>query len=156
MSKTMEIKEGGVMYTVIVDDEDYELLTKHKWHIQIISKIPRVARFAYLHREILMPPPGYQVDHANGNSLDFRKCNLRVCTSEQNAQNRRPSKSGSSKYKGVIWNKAVKRWQAHCRRKCLGRFNNEIEAARAYDTAADAAYAEFAWLNRDHFEELLT
>ena len=95
---------------------------------------------------------GILVDHINHNGLDNRKANLRFATYSQNAWNRKkPTDSGSSKYKGVRWVKDSKKWRAvicnNNRRTHLGFFNDEKEAAAAYDTAAKKHRGEYAFLN---------
>ncbi len=87
------------------------------------------------------------VDHINGDKLDNRRSNLRVCSAEQNTQNRR----GTSRYgfKGISPN--GKRWQAKIASKgvvtCLGTYDTREEAARAYDEAARRTFGEFAKTN---------
>ena len=108
-----------------------------------------------LHRLILDPPDDLHVDHINRDGLDNRRINLRTCTRSQNQANS-PSRIGSSRFKGVYWDKVNAKWRAQ---GCdgtginlrLGRFANEYEAARAYDVHATETYGEFAWLNADHF-----
>jgi hypothetical protein len=106
-----------------------------------------------MHREIIDPPYPLVVDHINRNALDNRKANLRPATRAQNVLNRpyiRPD-GCYSKYKGVSWHKHQKKWQAQIcyngRNKCVGCFDDEIDAAKAYDEAAKKYHKEFAVLN---------
>lgn len=89
------------------------------------------------------------VDHVNGDGLDNRRVNLRPATRSQNQGNRRKFLSTASQYKGVTpWAKDKARWIAVCRRKkVLGVFNSEAEAALAYDAAARQEFGEYAALN---------
>jgi hypothetical protein len=105
-----------------------------------------------MHREILNAPAGVFVDHKDGDGLDNRKENLRIVTSAQNQQNRRKiSRKTTSKYKGVYFRRENKKYCALIcckgKRMHLGYFDNEIDAAKAYDQAAKKFFGEFARLN---------
>jgi hypothetical protein len=100
------------------------------------------------------------VHHVNHDGLDNRRANLRVVTYKQNAVNNQPGVKGTSKYKGVHWNKQKKRWVAGLRhnrkRFYLGAFEDGIEAAKAYDRAAKKYHGKYAWLNfpKDQYKSL--
>lgn len=138
----------------MVDDEDYDRLSKYKWHLQSAGYVARHHHAAgadtlrLMHREILNVPTGTKVDHRYGNTLDNQKDNLRVCTSAENCMNSKPRR-GKSKFKGVWFEEG--KWRAKIRANgrayCLGRFIDEINAARAYDEAATKYHGEFARLN---------
>jgi hypothetical protein len=104
-----------------------------------------------LHRVILGVLQGATVDHINGNGLDNRRINLRTCTTAENAHNQVPQVGGTSAFKGVCWNRAVRKWQAQIkhggRKKYLGVFASEQDAAKAYDVAANKYFGAFARIN---------
>jgi hypothetical protein len=146
----------------IVDKEDFEQMRKFKWFASGPEKYPYGVRAIYpgegrkitlyMHREIMKAPRGLVVDHINGNTLDNRRVNLRLATKRQNTCNMRVNKEGcSSKYRGVCRHKATRKWAAKIsvdmKRIHLGVFEDEVEAARAYDTAAKKYHGEFARLN---------
>jgi hypothetical protein len=146
----------------IVDPEDYDRLSKYKWHANKAKNTYYAVRRVHvgykkwkhvkMHREILNPPDHLFVDHINHNGLDNRIANLRTATPQQNSYNRiHFTKNPSSKYKGVSFKKRTKKWQAQIhyegKRKFIGSFDNEIEAAKAYDKAAKLYHKEFAVLN---------
>jgi len=91
-------------------------------------------------------------DHINGKGLDNRKANLRAATYAQNSWNRGKNRVPTySKYKGVSMRKKERKWEVQIcvkgRRIHLGRFKNEMEAARAYDAAALKYHGRFASAN---------
>jgi hypothetical protein len=99
-----------------------------------------------LHRFLLQAPEGVLVDHVNGDPLDNRRANLRLCNWTENARNRGPRKSSSTRLKGV--SKFARGFRSTIvvegRRIYLGAFSDPVEAAKAYDRAARRLYGEFA------------
>jgi hypothetical protein len=153
-------KKGKNAHQFLIDDEDFV-------KIQGFSKVTRFSgRFKKpyvrlakggketpISRFLMSCPKGLEVDHINGNSLDNRKTNLRICTRFQNnwnAPRRRDNRSGC---KGVNWNKRVKLWiariQVNNRRICLGYFKNKRDARQVYQQAAKRYFGEF--LNVSHY-----
>jgi hypothetical protein len=147
-------------YSALVDDEDCDELSKHRWHILKLHKSIYAVRrgkkgettTVRMHLQIMRAMPGQMLDHINGNGIDNRKINLRFCTHSQNHANAlKTNGNKTSKYKGVDWHKRDKKWRASIRinyRKIhLGYFTNERDAAIAYNTAARILFGEFARLN---------
>jgi len=149
-------------YVALVDDEDYEELTKHKWYAEVDNHTVYALRNEHIvgtrrhntirmHRFLLGVTGESKVDHQDGNGLNNQRSNIRVATLSQNNSNRRKKTGTSSKYKGVHWDKARKKWSAkvHVGDKyyCLGRFTDESEAALAYDIEAKKHFGQFACLN---------
>lgn len=147
--KTILIKD----YTIAVDDKNVSLLEGHKWYV--INGRYVCSRFGgktqYLHRLIMQPPSGMEVDHIDGNGLNNIESNLRICSKKQNNRNRASSRNSSSKYKGVYWIKNIQKWRAALnmdgRTTLLGNYLLEIDAAKAYDSQAKKVFGEYAKLN---------
>ena len=144
----------------IVDAADYEWLSQYKWYASeghagkcyAMSHAGR-RRPVRMHRLIMKPPPGFVVDHIDGNGLNNRRSNLRICTQAQNLRNR-PGRVATSRFKGVSFDKRRNLWAAciseNDRTIHIGCFDSEIEAAFAYDLNALALAGEFAYLNFPH------
>lgn len=142
----------------IVDAEDVDQISKRTWCVFVTKyagrRLPKKngkQQASLMHREILGAKKGEEVDHKNGNGLDNRKENLRLCTRSQNNMNSTKRAGTSSKFKGVYFNKARSKWAAEIEiggmGKSLGLFINEIDAAHAYNLAAKKHFREFAKLN---------
>ncbi len=138
----------------IVDLADYENLIRHKWHVKISPEYAMCTergKIIHMHNEIMQPKPGLIVDHIDHNGLNNSRANLRAATRSQNRCNRKKKKGCTSKYMGVSFFKKTGQWIAAImfegKRIYLGLFDNEIDAARAYDVAAKLYHKEFASLN---------
>lgn len=159
--KEIKLTQGKV---ALVDDEDHERLSKFKW-CAVVSMwgkrwiagrggktINGKRKTIFMHREIMNTPSGLDTDHINHNSLDNRKCNLRICTRSENMCNRKgANRNSASKYLGVWWDENNKKWEAqikvHYKQKYLGQFKSEKEAAIVRDKAAIELHGAFASLN---------
>jgi hypothetical protein len=139
----------------LVDDGDYEYLNQFKWQLHDVSYAKRGKQRGgkyitiLMHREIIKPPAGMGVDHINGNPLDNRRENLRVCEQSQNTANRGLNKKNSSGMIGV--HKSHGKWRAcikvNYQNINLGHFDNLEDAVKARDEAAKKYRGEFARLN---------
>ena len=142
-------------HATLVDARDEHLLYARRWYM--LGRMRRTRYVAatvgkshvYLHRLIARARAGQVVDHINRDSLDNRRANLRLCTQRENIQN--SAGRGVSSYRGVCWHRARRKWTAAIgglgRRRWLGYFAEEIEAALAYDAAADALLGPLGYRN---------
>jgi len=142
---------GG--YFALVSPEDFAEFSRYKWSASnkrgmVYAVRRKNGRTVYMHREIMRAHKGTFVDHKNLRIWDNRRCNLRICTQRQNQANRGP-RGGASQYVGVV--RCGDKWEARiCYRGkllCLGRYDTEIEAAKARDRKAYELHGEFAYLN---------
>jgi hypothetical protein len=142
----------------IIDAVDADLI-ELKWYAYQAHNGPYYAHTAQkgpIHRIILarklgrdlLPHPQEMADHIDGNSLNNRRCNLRLATHSQNMRNRKRPVNNTSGYKGVAYRKDVHKWIAYItvskKLKHLGYFNTPEEAHEAYCEAAKEHYGEFA------------
>ena len=157
MSVEIPLTQGRV---ALIDAEDVDRVLQYKWHAchrppnwyAATSAERRRGRVIYLHRLIAGAKPGEHVDHINGDGLDCRRQNVRICTNAENRRNMRSTR-GVSRYKGVASStgNATRIWAAYIwfnnRKIGLGNYETEEEAARAYNAAALNYHGEFACLN---------
>ena len=143
---------------VLIDEDDYELVKQYSWHINPNRKDRKTVRGVvngkkvYLHRFLLgVTNRDVLIDHINRNPLDNRKSNLRLCTPSQNQYNRGPNKNSTSRYVGVHFCNARKKFvsQICFKRKgtTIGAFDCEVEAPKARDKQAKKLFGEFAYIN---------
>lgn len=161
MSKEIFLSRGR---TTLVDDEDYEWLSLLKWHLSAagtgyaernlklgfgktnrkLTKMHRVIMENHLRRPLSRVEI---VDHINGNSLDNRKSNLRICTFAENTRNRNLSPKNTSGFPGVVWNKRLQKWVAQIgfnyHSYHIGVFSNINEAAEARRKVKEKLHGKF-------------
>jgi hypothetical protein len=156
--KVYKIRLGKSGEFAIVNGDDYGKLMSYKWYLSgssgnthryARSQDRKGERSYFMHRVILPPPPGMVIDHINGNTLDNRKENLRICTTAQNCANRHLHRTNKTGFRGVSsqgrhYRATVrKNWKTVYR----GVFKTPEEAARAYDINARIHHGDFAVLN---------
>lgn len=150
----------------IVNDEDFDELSKHKWFTHKSTTTKRYIRYVavrhiggrknhklvYMHRLIMSCPQDKEIDHKDHNTLNNQKSNLRICTHAENMMNQRKTK-GTSIYKGVSFYRPTSKWVVMItnpetqKNMNLGYFVTEIEAAKIYDKFAKKLFGEFAYTN---------
>lgn len=135
---------------VKVDFEDLEAVSKIRWKLDFKGNYIMVTaslngKTLILSRFLINPKE--EADHINGDTLDNRKSNLRDVTHNENCINRKHT----NKFRGVHFCKSREKWVSMIRSKGktynLGRFDSQIQAAKAYDNAALKYHGEFARLN---------
>ena len=153
--REISLTQGKV---AIVDSEDFEYLSQFKWHAVKLGHNWYANRNiktldGYINQRMQWDILGKNADHKNGDGLDNRRDNLRICTKAQNNRNQRRVPTELSPYKGVkrkgyryrtMWEAQIK---VKARPVYLGLFGTAEEAALAYNWAALIYFGEFALLN---------
>lgn len=142
---------GRKPLTALVDDEDYAAITQHTWqrnfHGYVVGNIDGTD--VYLHRFIMGYPEGRVVDHINGDKLDNRRSNLRVCKHKENTRNARRSKNNTSGHTGVSYRPKRKSYRAYItvdrRQIGLGHYPTLEEAVAARKKGERKYFGEFAY-----------
>lgn len=157
-----EIKLGGKQAqgrVALIDDDDYERISKYNWwscnngYAIAKRKVDGEFKQFKMHRFIMGEPEGKIVDHVNRNTLDNRKENLRITDNSGNAWNKRKVHQSPHRYKGLGIEKRgkVPRYKARLaiynQRISLGAYATDVEAAKAYNVAAEFFHGEYALLN---------
>ena len=105
-----------------------------------------------MHSEIMKTTKNMLVDHINGDTLDNRRENLRICTRIQNSLNRGSNRGSKSRYLGVSWHSVVKLWivriTVNSKKKHIGTFKTELEAGIIANIMMRKYYGEFARPNK--------
>lgn len=133
---------------VLVDASDAPIVGCFRWYMDDNGYVDSM-QCDPMHRLLFGLTKGdrREVDHKNHVTWDNRRLNIRIVTSSQNKMNCRAQVHGTSRFKGVGWDKDRKKWRAQIQSTFIGRFDSEEAAAVAYDAAARKRFGEFAYLN---------
>ena len=152
--KKIPLTNGGF---ALVSDEDHHWLSQREWYRNADGYAQcdlwgrRGGMKVLMHRLILLAPDTVTVDHRNHELLDNQRPNLRKATQAEQNMNRRKH-HGKSQYKGVYRRSDGLKWVAQIKvdrkGKYLGSFEEERDAALAYNAAARELFGEFAHLNQ--------
>lgn len=156
----MRVIKSGI-YEILVDDDVFGSMNSYKWTISkgvALRSVKFEGKFVtiYLHREVLGLKYGdpRQGDHINGNRLDDRRENLRICSHAENLWNRGYAKNNRSGFKGVYKHLNCNKWAAEIgkngKRFYLGLFETPELAHEFYCLAAEMLHGEFANFGATH------
>jgi hypothetical protein len=158
--KQIPLTQGKI---ALVDDADFEWLSQFKWYAQKTTYggytaargcscwLNKKLHMILMHRQITSCPFQSIIDHKNHNPLDNRRINLRICSRTENNRNSNISLRNTSGFKGVIWDKVLKKWRTRIcfnkKQKHIGLYTTKVEAAKSYNDAAIKYFGEYANLN---------
>lgn len=143
-----------------IDQADLELVSRYKWGIAYMGGVGyklayartriggrKNASYIRMHRLIMGAAPGVEVDHINGDTLDNRRCNLRVATRLEQSRNTGMRKNNSTGFKGVSYIEKLRKFRAYIvvnrKQIHLGLFVKAEDAAAAYEKSASELFGEF-------------
>ena len=143
--------DNGVRF--LFDMCDRQLVQSRGWHLSkrgyIAGKEKRRER--PLHKLIITVDSSFDIDHANGNKLDYRRSNLRVCSHQQNCFNQRIRSNNTSGFIGVSYAKNIGKYESYIHHNgckySLGYFESAYDAALARDQKARELFGEYGRLN---------
>jgi len=153
-NKVIEDENGCRIVTakgeeIMVDRSSLPVLTRHSWCISktgyAVANISK--RVTKMHRLLMDCPDNLVVDHINGNPLDNRRANLRVCTPKNNSRNKGLGKNNSTGIMGISPLPGG-RWRARImvnrEEKALGHFDSLEDAIKARRDAEARYFGQFA------------
>lgn len=162
MSKTIAVSgKNGINKFIILDEENYDEFVKYKWYSTKYGYIFRnehykengikKTKMLLIHRLVLPTTKEKFIDHINGNKLDNRLSNLRVCTKSENNRNTKLSCKNTTGYKGVSYLSNIKKYKTSIRingKQYQHLFDTAEKAASAYNFYAEKYGGGFNKLNK--------
>ena len=143
-------------FKTVFDIEDYSEIKNYKWLVNRFRGSKTYSNYyiisskgKFLHRILLKEPKGKTIDHIDGDSMNNRKSNLRICTIRENSKNNKIHKYNKSGHKGVLWYyyRNVNKWMAYIcidnKRTTLGYFEDYDEACKVREDAEKELFGEF-------------
>lgn len=148
----------------IADAIDYQKVKERTWHVDSTTKHVVAREFGMnktitLTRYLLDYDGENVIDHINGDPLDNRRCNLRICTHQQNMFNSKINKRNTTGHKGVSYDKAQNRYVAYIRKDktyrkafTISKYSSQNEAfeeaCKWQEEMSNKLFGEFSFYNR--------
>ena len=136
---------------IVVDNALLNQMKSFSWYVNNVGYAVNDSKPRKSMHRLIMGFPKGGVDHINGDKLDNRRKNLRLCNQSQNTANSPKRSTNKSGYKGVSWNKRYSKWEAYLTKDYkhvfLGYFDDKDKAALAYNRKAKELFGDFCKLN---------
>ena len=134
-----------------VDDDDYDFLSQWKWHFSkgYAARKPYTTvdgKYVTIARQLLGQHGFSKIAYLDGNKLNCQRSNLIETVKTQYLGKAKKRKGTTSRYKGVTWNEKNQCWIAQ-RGGYIGSYQDEWQAAKAYNEVAEKHFGIFAKLN---------
>ncbi len=144
----------------LIDADDLEEVSKHSWNkgkrgypVSTIRNFRGYKQRSWCLHTFLLNKSNFDIDHISGNKFDNRRCNLRLCTHQQNTFNQKMRCTNTSGFYGVSFFKQVGKYESYInlngKKIHLGLYDTALEAAKVRDKAAIKYFGPFARLNKD-------
>lgn len=153
--------KNGLGKFVKVDDADFDYLNQFSWWFCAVGyaygRVSKGSKILLMHRVIMNPSTGMEIDHINSDRLDNQRSNLREATRQEQLFNcKKRSNAVTSIYRGVSLDRKRNVWLAQIRKKidgvskniCIGSFKHELDAVIAYNRVAKDLFGEYAKINK--------
>jgi len=145
-------------YTAVIDSADWPIVKGYHWHgllgksgIVYAAASPHKRVTVYMHRLLLDAPAGARVSHHDHDGLNNRRSNISIRTCSEILRHNRGNGRNSSGYRGVTYNRQIKRWVAQIGmdgvNTYIGTRDTAEDAARLYDETVRERFGEFASTN---------
>ena len=139
-----------------IDKEDYDVVSQYQWFVTEHGYISATSNHMYLHRLVMNFPENMQIDHKNGNRLDCRKQNLRICDNQRNSYNTALRKNNKSGIKGVYYSTSNKSWNVQITYEGkvmhVGYFKNKIDAINKRLEIEKELFKDYSYYERENVD----
>ena len=140
-------RKGNEKARAKIDIDDIDKVKEYRWNLDNYGYVKCTNKGIFIHRFIMNAPKGKSVDHINGDKLDNRKCNLRICTQANNLKNQKKRKNNKSGHTGVYWREKDNKWGAYIcvnyKSIYLGLYDDKEEAIKVRKEAEMKYFGEY-------------
>ncbi len=154
--------DGGTVYghlpdgtVFLFDKDDLSIVDQCNWYACRYKNYDPIyitnAKGKTLHQLLMPCEKGYEIDHISLDTLDNRRCNLRICTHQQNQMNQPLQKNNTSGVSGVSYYPPRKKYRARIKVNQhdihLGYYRSMDEAIQARNVGMELMFGEYGRYN---------